>query len=120
MFVLTALIVILKTTNFWVSKWSIFRSSFFSLSIMTYFRVSAYNFTNDNTLSTFAKRIFKLISILERKFLNKIDWFNVNKVIVNPDKFYVLGIDIKSRIITKRQILIDTQNTRELSSVKLL
>ena len=64
---------------------------------MTYFTVSVFNFANDNTLSTFAKRIYKLISILEREFLNKVDWFNANKVIVNPDKFHVLGIDTKSR-----------------------
>ena len=54
-----------------------------------------------NTLSTFGKRIFKL-SILEREFLNKIDWFNANEVIVNLDKFHVLGIDIKSRTINKK------------------
>ena len=70
--------------------------------LMTYFRVSIYNFTNDNTLSTFAKRIYKLISILEREFLNKVDCFNANKVIVNPDKFHSLGIDIKSRTINKK------------------
>ena len=69
---------------------------------MTYFTVSVYNFTNDDTLSTFAKRIYKLISILEREFLNKVDWFNANKLIVNPDKFHVLGIDIKSRTINKK------------------
>ena len=70
-----------------------FRSSFFSLPIMTHFTVSVFNFANNNTLSTFAKIIYKLISILEREFLNKVDWFNANKVIVNPDKFHVLGID---------------------------
>ena len=69
---------------------------------MTYFRVSVYSFTNDNTLSTFAKRIYKLISILEREFLNKVDYFNANKVIVNPDKFHSLGIDIKSRTINRK------------------
>ena len=69
---------------------------------MTYFTVSVFNFANDNTLSTFAKRIYKLISILEREFLNKVDWFNANKVIVNPDKFHVLGIDNKSRTINKK------------------
>ena len=79
-----------------------FRSSFFSLQTMTYFKVSVYNFANDNTLSTFAKRIYKLISILEREFLNKVDWFNANKVKVNPDKFHVLGIDIKIRTINKK------------------
>ena len=79
-----------------------FRSSFFSLPIMTYFTVSVFNFANDDTLSTFAKRIYKLISISEREFLNKVDWFNANKVIVNPDKFHVLGIYTKSRTINKK------------------
>ena len=69
---------------------------------MTYFTVSVYNFINDDTLSTFAKRIYKLISILERESLNKVDWFKANKVIVNPDKFHVLGVDIKSRTINKK------------------
>ena len=79
-----------------------FRSSFFSLPIMTYFTVSVFNFANDNTLSTFAKRIYKLISILEREFLNKVDWFNARKVILNPEKFRALGIDIKSKTIHKK------------------
>ena len=69
---------------------------------MVYFKVSVYNFTNYNILSTFAKRIYKLISILEREFRNKVDWLNAKKAIVNPDKFHVLGIDIKSGTINKK------------------
>ena len=69
---------------------------------MTYFNDLVYNLTYNKTLSAFAKRIYRLISILEREFLIKVDWFNARKVILNPEKCRALGIDIKSKTIHKK------------------
>ena len=59
---------------------------------------SVCNFEDNNTLLTFAKRISELISILERKSLNLVDWFDANKIKVSPDDFQV-NIDRKSKTI---------------------
>ena len=51
-------------------------------------KASEHNFTDDNTLSPFAKSVTLLVEILTTESQNAIKWFsNENKMIVNPDKF---------------------------------
>ena len=73
-----------------VPQVSILGPSFSNLSIndQFYFITGAlvYNFADDNTLSAFAKTIMELISILERESVNIVNWFDANKMLVNPDK----------------------------------
>ena len=48
---------------------------------------SAYNFADDNTLSSFAKTMGNLISTLQSESEITINWFKYNHTIVNPVKF---------------------------------
>ena len=104
-FVSTTLTVILKALFYGFLKVHVLVFIFSVDPLMTHFSVLVYNFTYDNTLSAFAKRIYKSVSIFDRDILNNVDWFNVNKVIANPDKFHALSIYIKSKTIYKKAII---------------
>ena len=54
---------------------------------------SAHNFEDDNSLSSFAKTIENLISILESESEIAINWFKNNHMIVNPGKFQAIIFD---------------------------
>ena len=56
-----------------------------------------HNFADDNTLTTFAQTVGTLISILESESKIAIDWFETNKMIVNPSKFQSIIIDKKKQ-----------------------
>ena len=64
---------------------------------------SAHNFADDNTLSSFAKTIENLISILESESEIAINWFKDNHMIVNPGKFQaiIFGKHKGNLILTK-------------------
>ena len=59
---------------------------------------SAHNFEDDNSLSSFAKTIENLISILESESEIAINWFKNSHMIVNPGK---LEINTKEIILTE-------------------
>jgi hypothetical protein len=48
------------------------------------------NFADDNSISTAAKTIPDLISILEVESTKAIEWFRNNELIVNPEKFQAI------------------------------
>ena len=50
-------------------------------------KVSAYSFTDDSILSSFAKSVKMLLEIPITESKNDIKWFSDNKIIVNDDKF---------------------------------
>ena len=74
-----------------------------------------YNFADDNTLSTFVTTVSELIKILESESEVVIDWFKINKMVVNPDKFQAIILDKR-----KRDHTVDNQQIKVVSSVKLL
>ena len=49
-------------------------------------------FTDDNTISAAENTIEKLISTLERDSQAAIDWFKLNKMIANIDKFQAITV----------------------------
>ena len=51
-----------------------------------------FNFTDDNTISTAENTIEKLISTLEQDSQAAIDWFKVNEINVNLDKFQAIPV----------------------------
>ena len=70
---------------------------------------SAHNFADDNTLSSFAKTIENLISILESESEIAINWFK-NNMIVNPGKFQAIIFDKHKGNNTNQIINIDQKN----------
>ena len=54
---------------------------------------TAHNFADDNTLAYFSTTIQELIASLESECEVALNWFNENKMIVNPGKFRGIIID---------------------------
>jgi hypothetical protein len=57
---------------------------------------SLYNYADDNTLSFCSPDFDLLISTLESESKIVIEWFRVNKMQANPDKFQVLAVGKKT------------------------
>ena len=60
-----------------------------------------HNFADDNTLTTFAQNVQNLISVLKSESNITIDWFETNKMMVNPGKFQSIIIDKTKQDHTK-------------------
>ena len=83
--------------------------------------VSVHNFTDDNTLSSFARTVKNLVSILKSGSSCAINWFRDNSMIVNPDKFQAILLDIRnSDLHLNENITIDKENVKVVSNVKML
>ena len=46
-----------------------------------------YNFADDNTISSISKEKEALLTTLEKDSQKAVDWFRLNDIIVNPEKF---------------------------------
>jgi hypothetical protein len=57
---------------------------------------SLYNYADDNTLSFGSPDFDLLISTLESDSNHLIEWFKINKMQANPDKFQVLAVGKKT------------------------
>ena len=81
--------------------------------------VDLANFADDNTIYTANKSIEKLLEVLERESKSAIDWFKINDIIVNPDKFQamILSSDKKDK---KFQLNINNSTISSEDSVTLL
>ena len=87
-----------------------------------YFMMHAnvHNFADDNTLTTFDQNVGTLISVLESESNIAFDWFETNKMIVNPGKFQSIIID-KKKQDNRKEIFENGDKVIEASpSVKLL
>ena len=77
---------------------NIFFNDFFYFILVA----STHNFADDSTLSSFAKTIENLISILESESEKAINWSKNNHMIVNPGKFQATVFDKhKENILTE-------------------
>ena len=89
-----------------------------------YFMMHAnvHNFADDNTLTTFDQNVGILISVLESKSNIAFDWFETNKMIVNPGKFQSIIINKKKQdhTHTKETFEICDKVVEASPSVKLL
>ena len=68
-----------------------------------------YRYADDNTLSFCSPDFDLLISTLESESKIIIEWFRVNKMQVNPDKFQVLAVGKKT--YDKKKPSIHIQNS---------
>ena len=78
------------------------------------------NFSNDNTISAAENTVEKPISALEQDSQAAIDWFKINEIIVNPDKFQVIVVKKNSRKKDSYALNINNQTINSGNSVKLL
>ena len=68
-------------------------NSFFNDFFYFILLATAHNFADDSTLACFSKTIQELIGSLESECEVALNWFNENKMIVNPGKFRGIIID---------------------------
>ena len=78
-----------------------------------------YNFAADNTISTASKNMSNLIETLEKESETAVEWFNQNKMIVNPDKFQAMLLEKRSEN-NQSCLKINNQTIKTTNCVKLL
>ena len=81
---------------------------------------SIHNFADDNTLSVWANTISGLTNKLESDSNIAIEWFKINKMIGNPDKFQAIVLNKKHSDLTNTNFQVDNQVIKSVSSVELL
>ena len=92
-----------------------FNDSFYFILLAT-----AHNLADNNTLACFSKTVQDLIGFLESECEVALNWFNENKMIVNPGKFQVIIIDKRKRVHTNEIFKIGSKEIKDTSQVKLL
>ena len=92
-----------------------FNDSFYFILLAT-----AHNLADNNTLASFSKTVQDLIGFLESECEVALNWFNENKMIVNPGKFQVIIIDNRKRVHTNEIFKIGSKEIKDTSQVKLL
>ena len=83
-------------------------------------KVNVHSFADDNTRSMFEETIQNLIALLETESNTAIEWFQNNKMMVNPGKFQAIIIDKKKKCHTNETLKIGDKIIKASSSVKLL
>ena len=78
-----------------------------------------YNFADNNTISTASKNMSNLIQTLEKESETAVDWFNQNKMIVNPEKFQAMLLE-KRNENNQSCLNINNQTIKMTNCIKLL
>ena len=78
------------------------------------------SFADDNTIRASENTIEKFISTLEQDSQVAIDWFKINEMIVNPDKFQAIVIKKNCRMKDSYALNINNQTINSENYVKLL
>ena len=73
---------------------------------------TAHDFADDNTLDCFSKTIQEFIGSLESECEVASNWFNENKMIVNPGMFQAIIIDKKYRTILMKSSKLDPRKLK--------
>ena len=79
-----------------------------------------HNFADDNTISCSSETLGDLITNLEIESNKATEWFKVNNMIVNPDKFQSIIIDRKGQTNNPTKLTIDGSEISSENSVTLL
>ena len=83
-------------------------------------RASVHNLADDNILSSFPKTVSDLIKALEDESRAAINWFSMNHMIANPDKFKAIFLDKQNSDFSNTKISVNKENLETVASVKLL
>ena len=94
----------------------------FSINDLFFFIESSsiHNFADDNTLSTWANTISDPINKFESDGNIAIEWFKMNTMIVNPDKFQSKVLNKKPSDLTNTNFQVDNQVIKSISFEELL
>jgi len=79
-----------------------------------------HNFADDNTISCSSDTFKDLINNLEIESNKATEWFKVNNMIVNPEKFQSIIIDRKGQTNNPTKLVIDGKEIYSENSVTLL
>ena len=82
------------------------------------------NFADDNTISAAENTIEELISTLEKESQAAIDWFVLNEMIVNPDKFQAIVVKRNNKMkdsysLNTNQEVINSENCVKFLGVEI-
>ena len=83
-------------------------------------KTNLLNFADDNTISAAANTIEKLTSTLEQDSQAAVDWFEINEMIVNPDKFLAIVVKKNCRMKDSDALNISNQTINSENCVKML
>ena len=94
----------------------------FSINDLFFFIESSsiHNFADDNTLSAWANTISDLINKLESDSNIAIEWFKVNKMMVNPVRCQAIVINRKHSDVRNTSFQVDKLVIKSVSSMELL
>ena len=81
---------------------------------------SIHNLADDNILTAWTNTISDLINKLESDSNIAIEWFKMNKMIVNPDKFQAIVLNKKRSDLRNTNTQVDNQVIKLVSSVERL
>ena len=59
---------------------------------------STTNFADDNTIYAYGKNLSEVIYKLEEDIENALDWFNINGMVANPDKFQLMFLGTREKV----------------------
>ena len=79
-----------------------------------------HNFADDDILSAWANTVSDLIDKLESDSNIAIEWFKVNKMMVNPVRYQAIVINRKHSDITNTSFQVDKLVIKSVSSMELL
>ena len=103
-----------------VPQGSIAGPMLFNVFINDFFFLLLHNFADDNTLSSFTKTVSDLMKTLEDESRAAINWFSMNHMIANPDKFKAIILDKQNSDFSNTKISVNNENLEIVPSVKLL
>ena len=79
-----------------------------------------HNFADDNTITCTSDSLAELIENLELESNKATEWFKVNNMIVNPEKFQAIIIDRKGQSNNPTKLVIDGKEINSENCVTLL
>ena len=78
------------------------------------------NFPDNIIIATFSNNVDDLITDLQKELENAIDWFRLNEMVVNPDKFQSVIIKRFGKLRNSYELLIDNHKIDSENCVTLL
>ena len=78
------------------------------------------NFADDNTITAAERTIENLLSTFETESQAAIEWFKLNKMVVNPEKFQTIVVKKNAKMKDSYPLNINDLKINSETSVKLL